>query len=58
MRGTAGVASRVFGAVGRRGINVMMITQGSSELNLAFVVRDADAAPAARAVHAEFGLGK
>lgn len=58
MRGTAGVASRVFGAVGGRGINVMMITQGSSELNLAFVVRDADAAPAVRAVHAEFGLGK
>lgn len=58
MRGTAGVASRVFGAVGKKGINVMMITQGSSELNLAFAVRDADAAGAVRAVHAEFGLGK
>lgn len=58
MRGTAGVASRVFGAVGGRGINVMMITQGSSELNLAFAVRDADAAAAVRAVHAEFGLEK
>ena len=58
MRGTAGVASRVFGSVGGRGINVMMITQGSSELNLAFAVRDADAAAAAQAVHAEFGLEK
>lgn len=58
MRGTAGVASRVFGAVGREGINVVMITQGSSELNLAFAVRDSDAAGAVRAVHAEFGLGK
>jgi len=58
MRGTAGVASRVFGAVGKEGVNVVMITQGSSELNLAFAVRDADAAAAVRAVHAEFGLGK
>ena len=57
MRGTAGVASRVFGAVGKEGVNVVMITQGSSELNLAFAVRDADAAAAVRAVHAEFGLG-
>ena len=56
LRGTVGTASRVFAAVRNRGVNVMMITQGSSELNLAFVVRDADAQTAVRALHDEFGL--
>src|ERR687888_247727 len=36
MRGIKGVAAKVFGAVAKRGINVIMIAQGSSELNLAF----------------------
>ena len=57
MRGAVGVASRVFGSVARNGINVVMITQGSSELNLAFVVRDADCESAVRVLHDEFGLG-
>ncbi|CAI9830866.1 MAG: aspartate kinase [Nitrosopumilus sp.] len=57
MRGAVGVASRAFGAVERRGINVMMITQGSSELNLAFVVRNGDADGAVQALHEAFGLG-
>jgi aspartate kinase len=39
MKGTPGVASRVFGAVASRGVNVRMIAQGSSELNISFVVR-------------------
>ena len=56
MRGAVGVASRVFGSVARNGINVVMITQGSSELNLAFVVMDADCESAVRVLHAEFGL--
>lgn len=56
MRGTVGVASRVFSSVARRGINVAMITQGSSELNLAFVVKDADAVSAVSALHEEFEL--
>ncbi|HDJ05010.1 MAG TPA: aspartate kinase, partial [Candidatus Bathyarchaeota archaeon] len=40
MRGTPGVASRVFSAVARRGINIRMIAQGSSELNISFVVKE------------------
>ncbi len=56
MRGTVGVAGRVFGSIARRDINVVMITQGSSELNLAFVVRDADCESAVGALHDEFGL--
>ncbi len=58
MRGTVGVASKVFESMGRAGINVAMITQGSSELNLAFVVRNEDADGAVRALHDMFGLGR
>ena len=57
MRGTVGAASKVFGAVAKKSVNVVMITQGSSELNLAFVVRDSDARKAVNAVHNEFKLG-
>jgi aspartate kinase len=58
MRGIKGVAAKVFGAVAKYGINVIMITQGSSELNLAFVVNDSDCEQAARALHDEFELAK
>ncbi len=58
MRGTIGAASRVFGAVAKKSVNVVMITQGSSELNLAFVVRDSDARKAVNAVHDEFKLDR
>lgn len=58
MRGTVGVASRVFGAVERQKVNVSMITQGSSELNLAFVVRNSDAGAAVRALHDAFELDR
>jgi aspartate kinase len=56
MRGIKGVAARVFGAVGSKNINVIMITQGSSELNLAFVVNDDDCVEVVRAIHDEFKL--
>jgi aspartate kinase len=58
MRGIKGVAAKVFGAVAKHGVNVIMITQGSSELNLAFVVNDRDCDQAVRALHEEFGLSK
>lgn len=56
MRGTVGVASRVFGSVAKKKVNVVMITQGSSELNLAFVVKDSEAESAVQALHDEFEL--
>jgi len=58
MRGTIGVASRVFGAIEKNKINVSMITQGSSELNLAFVVKNSDTNVAVRALHNAFELDK
>ncbi|MGI0086971.1 MAG: aspartate kinase [Nitrosotalea sp.] len=58
MRGIVGVASKVFTAVAKRGVNVIMIAQGSSELNIAFVVKDSDCNAAVQALHDEFDLAK
>ncbi len=58
MRGTIGVASRVFGAVEKKGVNVVMIAQGSSELNIAFVVKDSGCKSVVQALHDEFELAK
>ena len=58
MRGTVGVASKVFGAIEKNKVNVSMITQGSSELNLAFVVKNSDTSVSVRALHNEFALDK
>ncbi len=58
MRGTVGVASKVFGAIEKNKVNVSMITQGSSELNLAFVVKNSDTNAAVRDIHNAFALDK
>ena len=56
MRGTPGIAATVFGALGAAGINVIAISQGSSERNISLVVAEADASRAVRALHAAFRL--
>jgi len=57
MRSSPGVAARVFRAVASQGVNVRMIAQGSSELNISFVVKDDAGRTAVRAIHREFDLG-
>jgi aspartate kinase len=57
MKGTPGIASRVFGALGRHRINVVAIAQGSSEYNISVVVAQSDADEAVRRIHEEFQLG-
>ena len=47
---------KVFGAIEKNKVNVSMITQGSSELNLAFIVKNSDTNAAVRALHDEFAL--
>ena len=56
MKGTLGVASRIFTAMAQKGINIRMIAQGSSELNISFVVKEKDGEAAIRAIHKEFKL--
>ncbi|MGQ9626057.1 MAG: aspartate kinase [Anaerolineae bacterium] len=58
MRGTPGIAAKVFGALGRNGINVIAIAQGSSEYNISFVIEEKDVASAVRHIHSEFGLSR
>jgi len=53
MRGERGVAAKIFAAVASSGINVRMIAQGSSELNISFVVSEHDADGAVRALHSQ-----
>ena len=52
MRGTIGVAAKVFDAVARAGVNVESIAQGSSECNISFAVEEKDRVAAVRALHA------
>jgi aspartokinase len=56
MRGTPGLAGRVFTAISRENVNIIAIAQGSSELTIAIVVRRKGLEKAVRAVHAECHL--
>jgi bifunctional aspartokinase / homoserine dehydrogenase 1 len=56
MRGTPGIAAKLFGALGERHLNVIAVAQGSSETNLSLVLAAADADPAVRHIHAAFDL--
>ena len=57
MRGTPGVAGRTFSAMGREGVNLIAIAQGSSEANISFVVAESSMQAALQAAHREFALG-
>ena len=58
MAGTPGIAARVFSALAAARINIIAIAQGSSELNISFVVREDDADVAVRQVHDAFQLNR
>jgi len=52
IRGKNGMAAQVFAAV--RHINVRMISQGASEINMSFMIEEDDADEAVRSLHAAF----
>ncbi|HLT91954.1 MAG TPA: bifunctional aspartate kinase/homoserine dehydrogenase I [Woeseiaceae bacterium] len=56
MAGTPGIAGRFFGTLGRAGVNVRAIAQGSSERNISAVIDTSEATRALRAVHSGFYL--
>lgn len=56
MAQTPGVSGRLFGAIGRQGVNILAIAQGTTELNITFAVAESEVDRAIREVHAEFGL--
>jgi aspartokinase/homoserine dehydrogenase 1 len=54
MVGVPGVAGRVFGTLASRGVNVVLISQASSEHTICFSVGSADAARAVEAIRQAF----
>ena len=58
MAGAPGTGGRIFTALGKAGVNVRMISQGSSEANISFVVSQDDGPRAVRILHDEFRLSE
>ncbi len=56
MAGTPGIAGRVFSTLGKEGINLIAIAQGSSEYNISFLVESGAMEKAVLALHQTFGL--
>jgi aspartokinase/homoserine dehydrogenase 1 len=56
MRYRPGVAGRLFHALGKNGINIVAIAQGSSELNVSVVISETDETKALNAIHEAFFL--
>jgi len=56
MKGTPGLSGRAFGSLGARGINIIAIAQGSSELSISFAVKASDVKEAVKGIHEEFKL--
>lgn len=56
MVGVCGVAERLFGALAEKGINIIMISQGSSEHSICFAVLPSAAEMAQEAIRKEFAL--
>ena len=54
MKNHTGVSGRMFGALGRNGINVRAIAQGSSEKNISAVIATSDVRKAVNVLHEEF----
>ncbi|EEI93912.1 homoserine dehydrogenase [Sphingobacterium spiritivorum ATCC 33300] len=54
MKKTPGMSGKLFAALGRNGINVRAIAQGSSEFNISVIISKIDLAKALNAVHDAF----
>lgn len=54
MRNHPGISGRMFGSLGRNGINVLAIAQGSNERNISAVIRSADRIKAINVLHESF----
>jgi len=58
MRGTVGVAGRVFSILAGAGVNLIAIAQGSSENNISFVIEEAAVQKTVTAIHRELDLAR
>lgn len=58
MRNTPGISGKLFGELGSNGINVHAIAQGTSELNISFVINKDDEHKALNVIHESFFLSE
>jgi aspartate kinase len=54
MKHTPGIAARIFGALARARVNIEMVSEGASEINLTLVVDEQEVNRAVRVLHDEF----
>jgi len=54
MKNTSGISGKLFSAIGQAGINIELISQGASEINITFVVGKNDLEKAVRIAHDAF----
>jgi aspartate kinase len=54
MKHVPGVSGRTFSVLGKNDINIEMISQGASEINISFIVDNKDADKAVKVLHTEF----
>ncbi len=54
MKSHPGISGKMFGALGKNGVNVRAIAQGSSERNISAVIAEADVKKAINILHEEF----
>jgi len=54
MKSTSGISGKFFHALGRNGINIVAIAQGSSETNISAVISASDECKALNAIHNAF----
>ena len=52
IRGQSGIAAQVFAAVSH--VNIRMISQGASEINMSFMINEEDVEEAVRSLHKKF----
>jgi aspartate kinase len=57
IHGKPGIAASVFNTIAQAGVNIRMISQGASEINISFVIQDADVPRAVRRLHQHFFPG-
>jgi aspartate kinase len=54
IHGKPGIAASVFNTIAAAEVNIRMISQGASELNISFVIQESDVPKAVQALHAQF----
>ena len=58
MKSYPGIAGKLFQILGKNGVNVIAIAQGSSELNISCVIKKEDSAKAQNSIHEIFFLSE